>query len=99
MVTQAVRRDVKPVSPLASLGMTETEYQAAVYAEREFGRIQVRQLTRKLAVDLGLPDDCMLPEVQRRGWPRMVNEMRIQEHVGYGVLRPEGHIVVLGSVA
>jgi hypothetical protein len=41
--------------------MTEDMYQAVIIAERAFGKIQVRQLTRKLATDLGLPADCMEP--------------------------------------
>lgn len=55
------RRDANWVRSLASDGMTEDQYQAVIIAEREFGKIQVRQLTRKLATDLGLQPDCMEP--------------------------------------
>lgn len=61
------RRDVKQVGALTSRGMTESEYQATIRAERMFGQIQVHQKFRALARELGLPGECSLPtEVSRR---------------------------------
>lgn len=68
MVT--ARRDAKQVVALASAGMTESEYQATISAERTFGRIQVHQRFRALARELGLPDDCSLPIYVRPWLPR-----------------------------
>lgn len=61
------RRDAKQVPFVASDGMTEDEYQAAIETNRTFGQIQVHQQFRKLATDLGLPRDCsMVPSIRRR---------------------------------
>jgi hypothetical protein len=55
--------------------MTEDKYQAVIIAERAFGKIQVRQHSRKLARDLGLPADCMEPPTRRSpGRPRWIDD-------------------------
>lgn len=48
--------------------MTEGEYYAAVRAEREFGKIQIHQQFRKLALELGLPPECSRPEPEPLPW-------------------------------
>lgn len=94
------RRDVKPVAPLASRGMTESEYQTTIRVERLFGHIQVRQLTRKLATDLGLPADCMEPPAKPRphrwvedrlldqGYREAMAQMRLDAHYAITLPRP-----------
>jgi hypothetical protein len=73
--------------------MTETQYQAVLYAERIFGRIQVRSHTRKLAVDLGLPADCMEAPAGRP-WPRMVAQIRAAHRIGFGIMPPDAYVNV-----
>lgn len=62
--------------------MNESEYRAAVAAEREFGKIQVHQQFRGLAVEMGLPPECTLatakPIPYRPRW--MVHQDHQQHH-------------------
>lgn len=69
--------------------MTEHDFWALARAERKRGREQVRQLTRQLAKDLGLPPDCMLSEAERDPhWQRDIREIRAQYRYGIGLVRP-----------
>ena len=106
------RRDVKPVAPLASPGMTESEYQDAIRIERMFGHIQIRTRMRSLAAEYGLPSDCMEPPNPPRWWgswywlgaaaarERVDAEalVRAQTFVRVGILHPDAFLRV-ASVA
>lgn len=51
--------------------MTPDEYQAVIVATRVFARIQVRQQTRRLAADYGVPESVLDGPTGRRFEDRM----------------------------
>lgn len=88
--------------------MTESDYRAAILAERMFGHIQIRTQMRSLAADYGLPRDCMEPPNPPRWWgswywlgAAAAREridctalLRAQAYVGAGILHPDTSIRV-----